>query len=230
MKTRPARKFTFLDALILLAATALGFGVVWVFWTPAPWVELPRLPVDHPQASVRAIQWTTVVPDLMLVARTFLSSWALALLLIRLRRPRPRLRALMCQPGMAACSAAALMIVVYTLWIVAAQIGEALSPTVPIAIAFPAATPTHPVLPARLPTPQVTLGTSVTLRGTSSFLVHPWVATECGGAVIGAWLALALTGRWRPEPSWIDRLGRIVGVAIVASNIIDHAILFLIKV
>ena len=26
-----------------------------------------------------------------------------------------------------------------------------------------------------------------------------------------AWGAMKLTGRWRPEPSWIDRLGRILG-------------------
>jgi hypothetical protein len=31
-------------------------------------------------------------------------------------------------------------------------------------------------------------------------------------AVIGAWTALAISGRWSPERSWIDRLGRILGV------------------
>jgi hypothetical protein len=30
--------------------------------------------------------------------------------------------------------------------------------------------------------------------------------------VATAWLMLALSGRWRSEPSWIDRLGRIIGV------------------
>ena len=34
-----------------------------------------------------------------------------------------------------------------------------------------------------------------------------WTST----AVAGAWIALALTRRWRPEPSWIDRLGRALG-------------------
>ncbi len=32
-----------------------------------------------------------------------------------------------------------------------------------------------------------------------------------GNAVAGSWLALAIGGRWRPEPSWIDRLGRALG-------------------
>ena len=29
-----------------------------------------------------------------------------------------------------------------------------------------------------------------------------------GFAVAGAWLALLLVGRWKAEPTWIDRLGR----------------------
>lgn len=31
-------------------------------------------------------------------------------------------------------------------------------------------------------------------------------------AVPLAWVALIATGRWAPEPSWIDRLGRVLGV------------------
>jgi hypothetical protein len=30
--------------------------------------------------------------------------------------------------------------------------------------------------------------------------------------VPAAWAALALTGRWSPEPGWIDRFGRALGV------------------
>jgi hypothetical protein len=30
-------------------------------------------------------------------------------------------------------------------------------------------------------------------------------------AVVGAWLALHLSRKWRPEPSWIDRMGRALG-------------------
>jgi hypothetical protein len=32
-----------------------------------------------------------------------------------------------------------------------------------------------------------------------------------GGAVAGSWLTLALSGRWRPQTSWIDRAGRVLG-------------------
>jgi hypothetical protein len=31
-------------------------------------------------------------------------------------------------------------------------------------------------------------------------------------AVLAAWLALRLVGRWNPERAWDDRLGRFVGV------------------
>jgi hypothetical protein len=36
-------------------------------------------------------------------------------------------------------------------------------------------------------------------------------------AVAGVWAALALSRRWRPEPSWIDRAGIGLGVLWIAS-------------
>jgi hypothetical protein len=33
-----------------------------------------------------------------------------------------------------------------------------------------------------------------------------------GAAVLGAWSAMAASGRWRARPSWIDRAGRILGI------------------
>jgi hypothetical protein len=32
-----------------------------------------------------------------------------------------------------------------------------------------------------------------------------------GVAVASSWLLLLVSGRWRPEPSWIDRSGRVLG-------------------
>jgi hypothetical protein len=44
---------------------------------------------------------------------------------------------------------------------------------------------------------------------------------SCTGAVepivIGAWLLLALSGRWRPEATWVDRLGRVIGAIWIFS-------------
>lgn len=40
------------------------------------------------------------------------------------------------------------------------------------------------------------------------YCVTEWTGT----AVLGAWIALILARRWRPEPSWIDRAGRALGL------------------
>ncbi len=50
--------------------------------------------------------------------------------------------------------------------------------------------------------------------------LNPWFwvkrlaneAVRAGYVVAVTWLTLAITGRRRPEPGWIDRLGRILGV------------------
>jgi hypothetical protein len=38
-----------------------------------------------------------------------------------------------------------------------------------------------------------------------------WQRSAC--YVIGAWAVLAFCGRWKPEPCWLDRLGRVLGVS-----------------
>jgi hypothetical protein len=53
------------------------------------------------------------------------------------------------------------------------------------------------------------------------------LAHHAGWAVAVSWLTLALVGRWRPEASWVDRWGRVLGftwIAIgpLASLLIDH--------
>jgi hypothetical protein len=39
---------------------------------------------------------------------------------------------------------------------------------------------------------------------------------QCGAAVAAAWLTLALNGRWRPRPDWLDRAGRALGLFWIA--------------
>jgi hypothetical protein len=47
----------------------------------------------------------------------------------------------------------------------------------------------------------------------SRILTRYWrgSAEHLGPAVAGVWLALWISGRWRPEPGWIDRFGRLLG-------------------
>jgi hypothetical protein len=55
------------------------------------------------------------------------------------------------------------------------------------------------------------------------------LAHHAGWSVAASWLTLAFIGRWRPEASWIDRLGRLLAFAWIvigplASLLLDHSI------
>jgi hypothetical protein len=43
------------------------------------------------------------------------------------------------------------------------------------------------------------------------------IPSEIGCAVAAAWIVQATGGRWRSEPSWIDRMGRILGIYWIAT-------------
>jgi hypothetical protein len=38
-----------------------------------------------------------------------------------------------------------------------------------------------------------------------------------GFAVVSCWITMVLLGQWRPEPTWVDRLGRLLGAAWIIS-------------
>jgi hypothetical protein len=43
---------------------------------------------------------------------------------------------------------------------------------------------------------------------------HPFAAT-----VVATWSMMALDRRWRPEPSWIDRTGRLIGIYWITAGV-----------
>jgi hypothetical protein len=53
--------------------------------------------------------------------------------------------------------------------------------------------------------------------------VHMIQRGYAAAAVAGAWLVLALAGWWRPEPGWIDRLGRVLGFLWIVPYLVYHA-------
>ena len=59
----------------------------------------------------------------------------------------------------------------------------------------------------------------VRTKSPSRFWADIWTgdgaAEAIGLAVVTAWLTLLLTRGWHPEPTWIDRLGRILGACWV---------------
>src|SRR5947209_11055 len=87
MPTRFDRKPTLLDAMIVVAATAVGLAC----FRPVP-------PLFYSGPHVWAL--SVLVADVT----ALLAPWTVALLVIRLLPPRPRLRRLARQPGFVACA------------------------------------------------------------------------------------------------------------------------------
>jgi hypothetical protein len=46
------------------------------------------------------------------------------------------------------------------------------------------------------------------------------VSPRIGAAVLWCWVTMALSGRWRPEPVWLDRLCRLLGFAWLAMALV----------
>ena len=226
-----ARRLTTLDAMVLLAATALGLVRLPAAW-PEAWEVFRRVDLSHfqedtfPGRNFRAMPQTgrmdsmgrmsrdilrpfsgshppsmrfrkpdgslstyeeglenfgqtrtnrrsggraagyAAAGEAYVLAFPFLIAWAISLLILRLRRPRPEPGLLWRQPGWCGC--------------VAAVAGVAAGLAEEAVIEWPAPTV---VVPA---------------------------------AVVIAWLVLLLTRKWSAEASWIDRAGRCLGLAWIA--------------
>jgi len=249
------RKFNLLDAMILIAATAAGLALLRTFLASG------RFFLGSPFQR----RFESCVLSGIEAAYPFLVMWTLALVILRLRQPRPRIRRLIRQPGMAACSVASMMLIVQLLgivpfeivWSVRSMIAQASTPpmslpkiTNPVGFNSPPAksnpaygTPTLPNSPASagavasppqtgqppgvFPSiPGLNMG-PVDLWPTWFIIMHVHVHMIQRGyvaaAVAGAWFVLALAGWWRPEPSWIDRFGRILGFLWIVPYLIYHA-------
>lgn len=182
-KATARRRFTLLDIAILVAASACGLAVV-------GWLNslikgqdagnilgyLVRLYVSRQFGEAGTIA--------VMLALPMMAAWTMALIPLRLIRPRPRFRRLACQPGWMACCA-----VVLALGIAAAISGAVLA-----------------------------------IQGRAQALSllegSPVLTLAFGPAVLASWMALILGRRWRPEPSWVDRLGRILGVVWVLLSLV----------
>jgi hypothetical protein len=174
---------TLLDVMILIGAAALGLG--WGRAYPGVGPIVGDAVMLVPARGMGSMQvyllpspaWVQEIPYLF----PYVAAATFAVLALRLRRPRPRLRRLMCQPGTVACVAATLV----------------------MAVSGPVKHFSSLVATMRYPWPRYSL------------ILANWPA-EIGLAVAAVWLTLALGGRWRPERSWIDFLGRLVGACWIA--------------
>jgi len=108
MPTRPGRRFTVMDSMVLVAATAIGLtltygGWEWDFWQSncdARSLLSSQKPLTFSDkvsiCAEEAEEWVFEHGVPMLV------SWTAAVLALRLRSPRPKLRRLARQPGFCA--------------------------------------------------------------------------------------------------------------------------------
>lgn len=116
---------------------------------------------------------------------------ALTIVLVPLRLRRPRPRRMDRGPGTVACCAVALGVVFF--------------------VAELANDSSQRLISAR----------SRYLNHVAVNFVFRLLQLDVYGLVVSAsWLVLAISGRWRAEPDWIDRAGRVLGVAWILSSFV----------
>jgi hypothetical protein len=170
--TRPRRRLTLADGLILIAAAAAGFAI-------------GRIPQGVYPGRIPVVNGDEV----SLFERAMISTyWAsllvmLALIPLRLMPPRPPFRWIRRQPGFIACLTVAFGIAHMGVYF-AVQRFKQLTPWANIDVL--------------------------------SLIVSPSI----GSIIISAWLVLAVSGRWRPEATWIDRAGRLLAIAWILRYVI----------
>jgi hypothetical protein len=117
-------------------------------------------------------------------------AWAVAIILIRLRPPLPRRRLLASQPGFMACIAMALTLAVIVIQAILTDI---------IHLIFQ--------------------GRSTTLFTTSAGFFQylgDRLSSTAVFSIAATWATLAVGRRWRPERSWIEWLGLLLGLYLIS--------------
>lgn len=191
------RRFTMLDGMILIAASAVGF---WLTRWMAPGMNWEQLPgqiwglLQNPPRTGWSLRYLLgVIAELSALAIPSLLAWTLALPILRFRGPRPPWRRVWRQPGLVACA-----------WIVLTLLGEAA-----LGAAIVLASKSRAIL-----------------RGMDAEVLIIFGLVMCGLAVVVAWTTLILSRGWRCERSWIDRLGRVLGLAWIGYAALGVAVLF----
>jgi hypothetical protein len=191
MTPRIPRKLTILDGMILVAAVAGGFS-------------LRRLADDAIATHGFMVYFHVGSPLDRIIEEVFpfLVTLTPAVLVMSLRRPRPRWRQVARQPGMAAsCAAippiAMASIGMYNMANFMDRPEWYLPAGMEAKIIYGISSPLPP------------LGE---IYGTYGSVIGLWV--------LGAWLLMAVGGWWRAERSGIDRLGRAFGAAWIVSMVV----------
>ena len=170
----PRRRFTLMDAMILVAATAAGCALIRYYW---------NFYGGWPRDGFSLFGWA-------MTSACFLSPLSFALIVLRMRTPRPTRTRLRRQPGLVS------NLVVMLGWFIYGGLA---------AWAW-----LRRIAGRDISSPDPDLDLLIVIQRVHS-------CTELVGWMVAAsWFALVLAGACRPEPSWIDRAGRILGACWIA--------------
>ncbi len=147
------------------------------------------VPSEPPRSYSAWLNW---IRWCLYLVSYFVATWSMAFLILRLRQPRPALRRLVRQPGMVACTAASVVLGIRLINLL----------TVGCVVGIDLSKPTGWDYVSSMWT------------GDESVLIP----SEIGCAVAAAWTIQIIGGRWRPEPCWIDRAGRLLGAFWIATT------------
>jgi hypothetical protein len=175
------RPFGLTDAMMCVVAAAVGLWVNQRNWVS--FVARWQRPVDSHDTLEHVLDLVT----------PHLAAMTIAVFAVRMRAPRPPLCRLARQPGLVACAVALSALLVIACWVgVTTAMGRAVEFS------------EH--------------ATNDFEHSRGSFVLYPLsgrnlvvYGDRIGFAVAGAWLWLWISGRWRAEPTWVDRLGRVMG-------------------
>ena len=181
MRVGSCRNFSMSDAVVLVAAIALALVAMRSEYL---WPDFSGMPTT-------CSDWLHRVHYFTFLMTPGFACLSLAVLVLRLRRPRPILRRLARQPGFVACTATAIVLGIRMANL--ASVGGVL----------------------RLDLPGHSFWGHILEDGMRDSMES--IPSDVGCAVAVAWTIQGLGGRWRPEPSWIDRTGRVLGAFWIAT-------------
>ena len=190
-----SRIFSIMDLMILIAVTAVGLAW-WRILTPFGFFHgsLGSISPGHSlREKLNRVLW--VVYDLYPLVVT----WTFGFLLLRLRSPRPILRRMARQPGFTAGCA--------VLVALASQFGEMAGWGTAVEGLWPFVI--------------VTLRGLIFYRDALEYnLCFDQTIKQIASAVASVWGMMCLGRVLRPERSWIDRLGRALGILWIVMYLI----------
>jgi hypothetical protein len=184
---------TMLDAILLVAAAAIGMGVFQLsrrgWFKGHVWIVNHGIPDVHSWSTTQAL---VTCAYLTVHLTPLVAPWTILLLVLRMRPPRPRCRQIWRQPGMAAC----LAVLVGWFWTV-----------------FPLLLALNVAYVARS-------RRSITPDDWAQKYLADELFIYVGLAVGATWLVQYASGRWRKPADWIDRMGVVVGALWIVIGLV----------